>query len=105
VVAVAAGFYLFLIAGLPDVTGEHPASKRYARLLMALFLIQLIAGVVNVLLLAPLLMQQIHLLLADLTWITLVLLSASALAEREPVPSQTPQPKVRPESTQAGVSR
>jgi heme A synthase len=85
VIAVATGFYLILIAGLPDVTGEHPHSKRFARALVALFVIQLIAGVVNVLLLAPVWMQQLHLLLADLNWIVFVLLAASALAVREPV--------------------
>jgi heme A synthase len=81
-VAVAAAFYVILIAGLPEVTGGHPTSKRLARGLVALFVLQLVAGVVNVLLLAPLWMQQLHLLLADLGWIALVLLSASALADR-----------------------
>jgi len=92
-IAVATGFYLILIAGLPDVTGDHPHSKLFARALVALFVIQLIAGVVNVLLLAPLWMQQVHLLLADLNWIVLVLLAASALAEREAVevPVSLPQ--------------
>jgi len=84
VIAVATAFYLILIAGLPEVTGEQAESKRYARALMALFVIQLVAGVVNVLLLAPLWMQQVHLLLADLAWVALVLLTASALAERAP---------------------
>jgi hypothetical protein len=38
-----------------------------------------VAGVVNVLLLAPVWMQIVHLLLADVLWITLVLLSAATL--------------------------
>jgi heme A synthase len=38
----------------------------------------------NVVLLAPVWMQMLHLLLADLAWIALVLLAASALREREP---------------------
>jgi heme A synthase len=90
VIAVATAFYMILIAGLPEVTGEHPESKRFARALMALFVIQLVAGVVNVLLLAPLWMQQVHLLLADLAWIVLVLLAAAALAEREQ--AEAPRP-------------
>jgi heme A synthase len=90
VIAVATAFYLILIAGLPEVTGEHPESKRFARALMALFVIQLVAGVVNVLLLAPLWMQQVHLLLADLAWIVLVLLAAAALAERETAEAPVP---------------
>lgn len=83
-VGVATGFYLFLIAGLSQVTGEHRDSKRFARVLMGLFVIQLIGGVVNILLLAPVWMQQLHLLLADLTWVTLVLLAASALGRTMP---------------------
>ena len=40
---------------------------------------QLVAGVVNVMLLAPVWMQLLHLLLADALWITLVLLGAVLL--------------------------
>ena len=75
---------MILIAGLPEVTGDHPDSKRFARVLVFLFIAQLVVGVVNVLLLAPVWMQLLHLLIADLGWIVLVLLSASALADREP---------------------
>lgn len=41
--------------------------------------IQLVAGVVNVFLLAPVWMQLVHLLLADLVWITLVAYSFSVV--------------------------
>jgi hypothetical protein len=43
---------------------------------------------VNVWLLAPVYMQITHLLVADLLWIALVLLTASALARR-PAPAVT----------------
>lgn len=46
----------------------------------ALVLVQVAGGFVNVLLLAPVWMQLVHLLLADLLWIAFVLLGASALA-------------------------
>jgi heme A synthase len=81
-IAVATAFYMFLIAGLPEVIGSHPDTKRAARVLVALFVVQLAAGVANVVLLAPVWMQLLHLLLADLSWIALVLLAASALGER-----------------------
>ena len=81
VIAVTTAFYLILIAGLPEVIGAQRDSKRIARMLVAVFVIQLVAGVVNVLLLAPIWLQQLHLLLADLGWVTLVLLTASALAD------------------------
>jgi len=45
----------------------------------ALLAAQIVAGIVNLLLLAPVWMQLVHLLLADLLWIALVLLSAAML--------------------------
>jgi heme A synthase len=48
---------------------------------IALFALQLGVGVANVWLLAPVWMQVVHLLLTDLLWIAMVLLSASALSE------------------------
>lgn len=47
--------------------------------LRGLVVIQLVAGVVNVFLLAPVWMQLVHLLLADLVWITLVAYSFSVV--------------------------
>ncbi|HEV7858952.1 MAG TPA: COX15/CtaA family protein [Pyrinomonadaceae bacterium] len=55
--------------------------RRYALILVALVLVQLGAGLVNVALLAPLWLQLTHLLLADLLWLALVLLTASVLAQ------------------------
>ena len=84
-IAVATALYWLLIVGLPDIVGDAPDSKRLARAVAVVLIAQLVAGVVNVLLLAPVWMQMLHLLIADLSWILLVLLAASALAEREPV--------------------
>jgi heme A synthase len=58
-----------------------PAAKRFARLLEALVGVQIAAGATNLLLLAPVGMQMMHLLLADLVWISLVLLVAFALQD------------------------
>lgn len=55
----------------------NPTSKRLLRLLSVLVILQLVAGVVNVLLLAPVWMQIVHLLLADAVWIAFVLFSAA----------------------------
>lgn len=49
--------------------------------LTALVIAQGIAGMVNIYLLAPIWMQMVHLLLADLVWIALVLLTATVLAQ------------------------
>lgn len=48
--------------------------SRFSSLLITIVIIQLLAGLINLILLAPVWMQLIHLLLADLLWIGLVLL-------------------------------
>jgi heme A synthase len=53
--------------------------RRWSNALIALTLIQLSAGAVNLLLHAPTWLQLIHLLLSDLVWISLLLLGSSAL--------------------------
>ena len=58
-------------------------TKRLALVTCFLYLVQLGVGVLNLLLLAPIWLQLVHLLMADLTWIATVLFTASALALRE----------------------
>ena len=58
--------------------------RRSAVALGALVVVQLTAGVVNLILLAPVWMQLLHLLLADAVWLATVLLGAAALAEDAP---------------------
>lgn len=59
---------------------QDPRVRRAAIALVALVGVQLSAGAVNLALLAPVWMQLVHLVLADATWIALVLLAAAALA-------------------------
>ncbi|MDH3471301.1 MAG: COX15/CtaA family protein, partial [Acidimicrobiia bacterium] len=54
-----------------------------ARLLATLVVVQLLAGVINLALSAPLAMQLIHLLLADALWIVLVLVAVNVLAAHQ----------------------
>ena len=58
-------------------------TKRLATTLIALIFIQLVAGIANLLLHAPTWLQLVHLLLSDLVWIALVLLSAAALSQTQ----------------------
>jgi heme A synthase len=53
---------------------------RYADWVQVLVLIQIGAGLLNVMLLAPVWLQVVHLLLADLVWIALVLFAGVSLA-------------------------
>ena len=80
-IAVVVGGYLVAITQLFDTFKDDPATYRIGRLLTGIVVVQLVAGAVNVALLAPVWMQLVHLFLADAMWIALVLLSASALAE------------------------
>jgi heme A synthase len=82
-IAIATGALVAVLAIALASNRPSEATRRFATALVALFGLQLLAGLVNWLLLAPLWMQQIHLLLADLVWITLTLLGASALQQPE----------------------
>jgi cytochrome c oxidase assembly protein subunit 15 len=55
------------------------AARRAALFVLGLVLVQLFAGLANVVLLAPIWLQLVHLLLADLVWIGFVLLAARYL--------------------------
>lgn len=65
-----------------------------ARTVSVLAAVQLAAGAINVVLLAPVWMQLAHLLIADLLWVAFVLLGASVRATQ--VLDVTPDPKVGP---------
>lgn len=80
VFAIILGFYLGFVGGLIRMTSADPLVRRLAGGLIVLFIVQLFAGLTNLLLLAPVWMQIIHLLLADMVWINLVLLTATTLA-------------------------
>jgi len=71
--AAAVGAWLSFYA-----VGRLRPAKTAALGVIALAWIQLLAGLVNFLLQAPVWMQLIHLLIADLLWVSLVLLCASA---------------------------
>ncbi|HYH47695.1 MAG TPA: COX15/CtaA family protein [Thermoanaerobaculia bacterium] len=79
-IAVAAGACLLFLAPRLRQRRPAPAVRRLANWTTGLVFLQLLAGAVNVLLLAPVWMQMVHLLLADVLWIAVVLLGATALA-------------------------
>ncbi len=64
-------------------------ARRFANWVSLLVFVQLAVGTINVLLLAPLVMQLVHLLLANLLWIALVLTCAAGLVPRQVVPGDT----------------
>ncbi len=79
-ISIMVGIYLILSVGFTNLRAVNQTTRRLARLVTILVAVQLAAGFLNVLLLAPVWMQIVHLLLADLVWIGLILLTASVLA-------------------------
>jgi heme A synthase len=83
-VAAAAGAFIAIAVSRVD---RAPLLRRVT---IALVGIEIAAGMLNLLLLAPIWMQLVHLLLADLLWIALVLFTAAVL-EKSPVQSDQPE--------------
>jgi heme A synthase len=85
-IAVVAGVLLMFVA--PRLAGERDdEGQRVGRVVLVLAAVQMLGGILNVLLLAPVWMQMVHLLVADVLWIAFVLLGARVLARPEPVPA------------------
>ncbi len=90
VIAVLSGLYLFglvlkraSLRSLRSLGSQHKpegAERVLGRLLLGLFFLQLLVGAVNVLLLAPVWMQLVHLFLADSVWCAFVLYCAAVFA-------------------------
>ena len=81
-IATSVGLFLLFACGL--VSRNRPVGKvrKYARWVIAGFIAQMVLGIVNVALQAPIWMQIIHLAVSDGIWIAMVLFGASALAQR-----------------------
>jgi heme A synthase len=75
----------FAASRVLQATGD-PSARAAAWTVSGLALLQLGCGLLNVALLAPVWMQIVHLLLADLLWIAFVLLAARALSLPLPAP-------------------
>jgi heme A synthase len=81
-IAIIVSTYLILLVSWLGLKKPDPPSRLLRRILTILVVIQLLAGMVNVFLLAPIWLQIVHLLLADSIWIFLVILYANTLAMR-----------------------
>lgn len=87
VLAVLVALYLVALRGPLATLRPSAEVRRWANAMAALAGAQLLLGVVNVVLAAPVWMQLVHLLVADLVWIAYVMLTAAALAA--PAPSRS----------------
>lgn len=80
ITAILVGLYLLVVGLVTLLQRPDRWTKRFTAILLGLFFIQLLAGLVNIVLLAPIPMQIIHLFLADSVWIAFILLAAVALS-------------------------
>ncbi len=86
ILSITVGVYLiFLAAWMKKNFADFFHVSRWANVLIVLVLVQFVSGAITLLTLAPIVMQIVHLFLADAVWISFVLLSASVLAEQTEV--------------------
>ncbi|MGW8143101.1 MAG: COX15/CtaA family protein [Anaerolineales bacterium] len=78
-IAVIVSLYLILIINWITNRTELDRNKVIGRVTMLVIMLQLMAGLTNIILLAPVWLQLVHLFLADLIWIGMVLFSAATL--------------------------
>jgi heme A synthase len=86
-IAVAVSAALIFTARLTIARRQGEWIKRLATALIALVIVQLAAGLINLLLHAPIWLQLVHLLLSDLIWIVLSLLVFQSLAQPARIPA------------------
>ena len=79
--ALTVGSVVLIVASLTNFLRPGGWVKRSMLMVTALVVLQLGAGLLNVVLLAPIWLQILHLLLADLLWLALIILTASALEQ------------------------
>jgi heme A synthase len=87
ILAIGVGLYVVGLAWAIARRRPGRVIELLAAALTGLFLLQLAVGALNIALLAPVWMQLIHLLMADLVWIALTLLAAAVLAQPAPLPA------------------
>lgn len=96
ILSILTGVYLIFLAGwLKTRSGNQSQVSRWSNILSIVVLIQIAFGAATLFTLAPIVMQVGHLFLADLLWISFVLLMANYLASVER-PSESFLPSLAP---------
>jgi len=80
--AVIVGILLLVLAAGALSAPKSLAAKRMALSIVVLVFLQSVLGGLNLVLLAPVAVQVLHLLVADLIWIALILLASEILGKR-----------------------
>jgi len=88
------GLYLLLMCGLIQHLRPDPFVKNASKALIAILITQLAIGGLNIFFKAPVALQMVHLVLADLNWISVVVLAIAAFGvgiepvEARPAPEE-----------------
>jgi heme A synthase len=77
ILSIMTGVYLIFLAGWLKANANEQSVTRWSNIVSILVLLQIAFGAATLLTLGPILMQLGHLLLADLLWISFVILTAS----------------------------
>jgi heme A synthase len=88
-IALGVSAWLIFVAVTARLQRPHPLTTFFSTAVIALTLTQLLAGLVNLLLHAPIWLQLLHLSFSDLIWIALLLLAYTGLS-REPRANSLP---------------
>lgn len=83
ILAIFTGVYLIFLSGWIKKAADDPLVTRWSNILSIVVLVQLAFGAATLLTLGPIVMQVGHLLLADLMWISFVLMTANYLASEK----------------------
>jgi heme A synthase len=73
-IAVSAGIYLLLVTLFVRRRMDSPRIEIITNALFGLYVLQILLGIINIALLAPVWMQIVHLLVSNLVWISYVLM-------------------------------
>lgn len=84
-IATSVGVLVLLMARFVIQKRPFPLVRRWGNWTVGLFWSNMLIGVVNLAMLAPITMQMIHLLLSNLVWMAFVIFGLAALAYRPPV--------------------
>ncbi|MDR3689617.1 MAG: heme o synthase [Fimbriimonas sp.] len=95
-IAVSVGLYLLLAAGLIQHLRPDDKVKRAVKWMVGMYIVQIAFGALNIYVRAPIPMQMGHLVLADLNWVSLVVVMVLSLGEgierveSRPAPEEAP---------------
>jgi heme A synthase len=84
-IAVGVGLYLFLTTVWVRRSVHEPRLEMLTNTLYGFYVAQILLGIINVALLAPVWMQIVHLLVSNLVWITFILMAVVVFAEAVPI--------------------